>query len=970
MYLFFIGFVVLSFWAFMSGFFSPLFIGIAVLAVFLIFCVAVCFINVLKLPNIRCVKVTDSPILSPKLFDIFNQINIWAKENGFHYVGIFQINNNLFASWENPEKSSFLVQFLTVGNAAYFSIETILDKNIYVETGNVYFGLSLPCPPGAYLQMFPKKNIEEIWELHNKSIKYLTDFSGVHLTPFCPSLTWGNVLSKKQIGKKSQPLASEIIQNSDNQNLGRYVRSLFLFPIRFLYWTSLRQFFWANRTIEEQIEMRLLIPPQELPLDYEKYFVRWSPEEKSNDLTSDKESTKQSTQISRAESNIDETDPDTLYSALYSDEFAVKPIKEKAGKSCTCLGCFIILLFMFIPGMVGNLYQYFGDKLLEQVRQSLAEENYDEARKKAVGSLMYGNYKKDAIELVAKEYASARRYNEAIDTANLLKNNRYHRYDHCIRFIISAKAADEQFDDIDRLISLIKDNIRVEPAYVPIAVAQARAGLINDVEETLKLLGNDASQIATIRSNIAYTLFDDGRIDEAIASVKSIPNTKDTFYYKVSCCLNGLACQFAKNGDIEIARQLLFDAIEINDEFANVNSNSQLVIIISEFRLAGKPEEGLRFVQEIAARYSDDEKNKKINQKEFSINDYILYETAMLQAELGNFAEGWKTLMSIKPLFYDILSPNSFDNFSLIRDIFLIGQKRNINMEAEMKYIENIVKTSIDADTDSKQMIKLRRLFELQIAARCFDDAEITVQQIETKRSRFGKIVSYRFPHYFFNVIVSAKAKAGKIDEVLAISEKNKIPPTTWREIIIAEAKADRFDDAIKHLSNCNRSLRESAISEIIKILVDKGQLAETDKILTLYKSLYPKDKNPTENIETLLLLCETYLESGNKDAAERLISGVIPLMNRNLMSSWEESKAEQFLRITIILSKLGRFAEALESAERISILCVSKRAEALQIIADAQTDAGNLDDAKSTREKIKWKFTKLKKFAKPQISQ
>jgi hypothetical protein len=81
--------------------------------------------------------------------------------------------------------------------------------------------------------------------------------------------------------------------------------------------------------------------------------------------------------------------------------------------------------------------------------------------------------------------------------------------------------------------------------------------------------------------------------------------------------------------------------------------------------------------------------------------------------------------------------------------------------------------------------------------------------------------------------------------------------------------------------------------------------------------------------------------------------------MNQCLTSSWSYPKTEQFSRIAILQARLGHFSEALTVAERISILEVSKRVTALRAIADAQTTAGNSDDAPKTREKIRWQFAK-----------
>ncbi|MDR2114921.1 MAG: hypothetical protein LBP87_00915 [Planctomycetaceae bacterium] len=187
---------------------------------------------------------------------------------------------SIFTAWENAEKSSFLVQF-TNYNSPYFILETLLD-NISLCTGNMYDGMFLPQPPGVYVQHFPKKSLEELWELHDESIRYLTDYGNVHLIPFHPDLPWGNVSSTDSPAESqsSEFSAFEIVENSGNRSLCNYIRSLPFYPFRWGYWHFYRRFFWVNKTIQKQVEMGRLVLPQHLPPDYEKYYVMWSPEEK------------------------------------------------------------------------------------------------------------------------------------------------------------------------------------------------------------------------------------------------------------------------------------------------------------------------------------------------------------------------------------------------------------------------------------------------------------------------------------------------------------------------------------------------------------------------------------------------------------------------------------------------------------------------------------------------------------------
>ncbi|MDR2761498.1 MAG: hypothetical protein LBB88_02720 [Planctomycetaceae bacterium] len=922
----------------------------------------------------RCVKLQEC-LLSSCENKIFQKADEWACSNGFHFVGIFRFRLLLFAGWENPEKSSILIQKLNFfGN--YFEIDTLLDNKICVETGNLSDEIILPSPPGFYIQQFSKKSLDETWELHNKAIQYLTEFGGVHLTPFCPDLKWGNLPStdpllchtlkilrsskwtKKDINKtlaESEPSAVEILCNSFYRSRTKYIRSLYFFPLRWLfYWSFYRWIFCFNKTIQEQIEKRQLVLPQELSIDYEKYFIRWSPKKKSkNPESKNSESnnpeSEESNPVSPTESNINENKNEKDSKSLYSRDFSTEIKVQKKGFdywiSCVISWTIIIVIWiLFLPPLID-----YPHKGMNQILQLLATENYEEALEKSI-VLNRSHRKIFAISLVAKEYASAGRYDDALKTMELLKEyeDNFHMkrsYDEFINCFISAKAADEQFDGLDELARQVQDMSIQQDTYANLAISKAKAGLIDDAQKTLQQLNN----AEYVKLRLTQSLLKSGQTNEAIAFVKSIQLADKNELIKTEC-LCELAKNAAEKNDVETARQLLFNAVEISDQFEK-KGRYHFLKILRVFRLAGKPDEGLRFVQEISARYSDDEKNKKENKTTFSMNDYIFFETALLNVELGKYAEGWKTLTSIKSLFENFISPLSFERIFLLREFFQIGQKHNFNMEAEIKYIENLVKPTIDANAaDSKIKIRLlERLFDFQLVAGCFDDAIATAQKCKKIKKE-----SYDFE----SRIAEAQVNAGKIEDALKTAKKNKLSYGSWEKIILAEAKADRFDAAVKHLSNTSQYRRISTLSEIIQIRIDKGQLAESEKMLEKNR----RSLNVSDKINLLLSLSEGYFDLGNKNDAERLLSQAIPLMDKNLISSWESPKPDQFLRISKMLSKLGRFDEALKSAERISIIRVSKRVEALQSLSDAQSAAGKLEEAKITQEKIKWKFAKLKK--------
>ncbi|MDR1486013.1 MAG: hypothetical protein LBT09_14490 [Planctomycetaceae bacterium] len=900
----------------------------------------------------RCKKLLKL-ILRHKQHRLFQKTDKWAEENGFHYIGIFQVPLSFLAGWENPKTSSFLVQYLNF-NTPYFEIDTLFDNNICLETGNLRFGtISFPTPSGFYVQHFPQKSLEKLWELHNESIRYLTEQGNAHLTPFRPDLPWGNIPSTNSFSEQKM-LAFEVFQNTGFRTMSKF----FLWSQRWFYLQFYRPFFWVNKTIQEQVEMGRLVLPQELPSDYEKYFVRWSLKKQLDGF----EPSECSKLFSETKLNSNTEEPDTKQ--LYSREYAVEP--ETAGRNNKLIGCVVLFLsFVLIVGFLGlfNLVNnYFGNKSLEQVQKLLATQNFDEALKKAV-KIRNNSYKNTSLVLVAKEYASAERYDDALKTVSLLPLKTYKfemevfERDCPLMFIVRAKVADEQFDDLDIITNQIHSSYSVKESLFPeIAVVQAKAGLLDDAEKTLDKLKDEGSKIQT-RLRAANAVFDTGRTGEAIAIVKAIPNTEQLYDDKIMFFC-GFALKLAENDNIETTRQLLFDALEINDKFSRPTSpNYLLPKILDVFRRAGKPEEGLRFAQEISLRYSDKKKEYGENENStWKMTPYsaALCETAILNAELGNYAEGWKILESIPLFFENFNSPRRDERDHLLTDIFHAGRKHGVNMKKEMQHIEKILKPAINITINPETEIGLlERLLNFQVAAQCFDDAVTTAERcekIEIKKRFFTTEKD------FWEIIVKEQADAGKIEDALKTVKKIKsqfLAESVWQNIILAEANANQFDEAIQHLSRCkNKYNREKILVKIIEICIDKGKLTETEKMLELLEL-------PEQKVEATISLAEACFESGANEVADRFVAQTIPLMNQCLQPSWDEPKPEQFLRIAILKAKLGHFSEALIVAERISILAVSKRVTALRAIAAAQTATGKPDDAQATLEKIRWRFAK-----------
>jgi hypothetical protein len=218
---------------------------------------------------------------------LIQQMNTWANSNGFHFVGFFKVRGVVMAAWENKEKSSFLTMDVKYHNdhgnsffdfaEFYFVFVAIFDKKIYLETSNARSRLFLPLLHGYYRQIFPMHSIEELWQFHNESIDYLVGNGNVHLTSFPSDMLNGNTEQQQQ---QQQPSAFEIYHNSIACSVRKHIRSFSYFnQLRWVCCIFYQTIFWTNKTIREQVKRGRFVLPQDLPSDYEKHFVHWSPED-------------------------------------------------------------------------------------------------------------------------------------------------------------------------------------------------------------------------------------------------------------------------------------------------------------------------------------------------------------------------------------------------------------------------------------------------------------------------------------------------------------------------------------------------------------------------------------------------------------------------------------------------------------------------------------------------------------------
>jgi hypothetical protein len=70
---------------------------------------------------------------------------------------------------------------------------------------------------------------------------------------------------------------------------------------------------------------------------------------------------------------------------------------------------------------------------------------------------------------------------------------------------------------------------------------------------------------------------------------------------------------------------------------------------------------------------------------------------------------------------------------------------------------------------------------------------------------------------------------AGKIDDALKTAKKLKTNNDVWKNIMLAEANADRFDEAVQHLSRFKyKNIGEEVLVKMIEIRIDFGLIRDS----------------------------------------------------------------------------------------------------------------------------------------------
>ena len=639
-----------------------------------------------------------------------------------------------------------------------------------------------------------------------------------------------------------------------------------------------------------------------------------------------------------------------------------------------CLGTlltpfFVAGLFLIssIPSCIESRTDARGRRLFEDVLDSLSAMDFDTAKAKTE-RIDIPRWKAKSQQRIAEELASNGFFDEAIRMAETIGEELpefpFLNRDCAYRFIVSALASDERFDKIDELVKRISRQDMRDISYGSIVKAQIEAGLFDNARQSIKNVGDHPHVLATH----ARLLLEKGHFTDALESVRRIPIAWYGFKKVPMYC--ELATHCIQAGDLDEAARILNEAIEGRPSFEEEPRQADVLFnILQTFRKAGNADAGRRFVRDVTKKFPPE----KIDPQE---HWEILAETAILHAEQGDFDEAWRIAESISaPLATKTVKNTAYEE--------ILRYRLEQDFVAAFHDTERIDDVSVFLDTISplianlapgssrflwmaafewaigsepnlyRQSERLQLLLHWQLQDFRFDAAQETIRRrTELKVSRWDN--SLMIQSMFFSLGV-AQVREGKIGDALQsarkLGKRDRYP--LLKQIAVAEAKAGRFDEAMKYLKQIKseQSLHDSALYEIAVFQINQGRLDEAEKTIALIGK-------PGRQLDAVLPLAEALIDADRREDAIRWTSQLIPMMNESggYLCSWQEPRTVQFSTIAQLESRLGRFPEALAAARRISICAVPIRASALAFIAEAQAAAHQFAAAEKTLEEIRWR--------------
>ena len=203
---------------------------------------AMCLLNVLNMSKAKMNRSDDSAATQ--------STEKWARQNDFSFIGNYKMRiGNITAtisSWKHLNKTLFFCKYYIVTSKQTVTSSefvTLFDNNLSLTTGDKKSCHFFPSSKGSYMQSFSKLSFAEKYEKHLSMEKFLIQ----------------NAARQIQIKKEFEQTFLDAMHNQM-----RYIRSLFLWPLRAPYWFFIRKHLWHNKSIEEQSRRKMIKLPNEM----------------------------------------------------------------------------------------------------------------------------------------------------------------------------------------------------------------------------------------------------------------------------------------------------------------------------------------------------------------------------------------------------------------------------------------------------------------------------------------------------------------------------------------------------------------------------------------------------------------------------------------------------------------------------------------------------------------------------------
>lgn len=170
----------------------------------------------------------------------------WLEAEGFTPVAALRVPGAMVVGWEHLSEPIYIA-VTVIQKTVAVDVVSVFEGDHGLTTGNVKGGALIPPDPGSFMQVFPRRDIEQLWRSHLQAEALLREYPGHR------SATTTDFVADFERGVKAQM----------SWLLARPWLWL-LIP----WWYFVRQHRWSNISIHDQIQRGWIDP--EVPHDAER----------------------------------------------------------------------------------------------------------------------------------------------------------------------------------------------------------------------------------------------------------------------------------------------------------------------------------------------------------------------------------------------------------------------------------------------------------------------------------------------------------------------------------------------------------------------------------------------------------------------------------------------------------------------------------------------------------------------------